>query len=214
MKRLSGFLAIYQQLLAEIDAWFAACLRTAPDRIVCRAGCSDCCRGLFDITLLDAFVLKTAFDRLPEMTRRPVVAAAEERLADLRRDWPEFRSPFLLNGLPDALWTEMPEDDPTPCPLLGADGRCLVYAARPMTCRLHGLPNIDLGGESFSDACCSLNFVDADPLAEPRPALAISRCLRPGDRTLPFLLPAAHGTRMAGTRHLNTDRPAHRFHCR
>ena len=61
----------------------------------------------------------------------------------------------------------MPEEDATPCPLLGEDGCCLVYAWRPMTGRLHGLPNIDLSGESFSDECWTLNFPDADPLALP-----------------------------------------------
>ncbi|PLX90555.1 MAG: zinc/iron-chelating domain-containing protein, partial [Desulfuromonas sp.] len=34
----------------------------------------------------------------------------------------------------------------------------------PMTCRLHGLPNIDCSGESFSDEYCTLNFKQADPL--------------------------------------------------
>jgi len=58
----------------------------------------------------------------------------------------------------------MPEDDLTPCPLLGGAGRCLVYAQRPMTCRLHGLPHMDISGESFSDAFCTLNFTDSDPL--------------------------------------------------
>jgi len=52
----------------------------------------------------------------------------------------------------------------TPCPLLSDDGTCLVYQFRPMTCRLHGLPNIDVSGESFSDEYCSLNFLDTDPL--------------------------------------------------
>jgi Fe-S-cluster containining protein len=167
MESLKPILANYRNLLAAIDGWFAGCLRAAPQHIACRAGCSACCRGLFDITLLDAFLLKQAFDRLPDALRRPALAKAATRLAELRRRWPGFGSPFLLNGMPDAEWTEMPEEDETPCPLLGADGRCLVYAARPMTCRLHGLPNIDRSGESLSDACCTRNFLEADPLTDP-----------------------------------------------
>ena len=61
----------------------------------------------------------------------------------------------------------MPEEDETPCPLLGADGCCLVYADSALICRLHGLPNLDLSGESFSDACCTRNYTGADPLADP-----------------------------------------------
>ena len=168
MVSLQPILAAYRKLLAEIDGWFAGCLAAAPPgAIACRAGCSACCRGLFDITLLDAFLLKEAFDRLPADLRQPALAKAETRLAELRRRWPHFTAPYLLNGLPDAEWTEMPEEDETPCPLLGDDGRCLVYAARPLTCRLHGLPNLDLSGESFSGACCTRNYLDADPLADP-----------------------------------------------
>ena len=168
MPPIAALLDDYRLLLTEIDRWFAGCLAAAPTgAIACRAGCSSCCRGLFDITLLDAFLLKSAFDRLPQARRAPILARAEARLAELQGRWPGFAAPFLLNGMPDDEWTEMPEEDETPCPLLGADGRCLVYAARPMTCRLHGLPNIDLSGESFSDACCTLNYRGADPLADP-----------------------------------------------
>ncbi len=70
----------------------------------------------------------------------------------------------LLNHMADERWTEMPEDDQTPCPLLGEDGACLIYEHRPMICRTHGLPNIDISGESFSNLYCSLNFSGCDPL--------------------------------------------------
>jgi hypothetical protein len=100
--------------------------------------------------------------------RETVHAKAVLRLADLQQRWPNFNSPFLLNGMPDSEWTLMPEEDETRCPFLGDDDRCLIYAFRPMTCRLHGLPNIDFSGESFSDLFCSLNFKDVDPLSLPQ----------------------------------------------
>ncbi len=58
----------------------------------------------------------------------------------------------------------MPEDDETPCALLGEDGRCLVYEYRPMTCRLHGIPVVDMTGELLHDEWCTKNFVGEDPL--------------------------------------------------
>jgi hypothetical protein len=58
----------------------------------------------------------------------------------------------------------MPEEDETPCALLGADGNCLAYDYRPMTCRLNGLPLIDVSGEAFYDEWCTLNFTAKDPL--------------------------------------------------
>jgi Fe-S-cluster containining protein len=162
--RMNEILQKYLELLRSVDAWYYSCLEKAGNLIECRKGCSGCCRGLFDITLLDAFMLRAAFDQLDGETREKALVKARARLVSLRQDWPDFESPYILNARPDEEWTEMPEEDETPCPLLSSDGLCLVYDFRPMTCRLHGLPNIDLSGESFSDAWCSMNFPGANPL--------------------------------------------------
>ncbi len=156
----------YRSLLGALDTWFNTVLAAAPPgMLACRAGCSACCRGLFDITLLDALLLRQGFALLPAATRDAVLARCRPRLAELQRRWPQLRPPYLLNELPDDDWTEMPEDDETPCPLLGEGGLCLLYAYRPMTCRLHGLPNLDLSGEDFTAELCSLH--GADPRALP-----------------------------------------------
>ena len=158
----------YRKLLGEIDAWFGACLKAAaPERIHCRKGCRECCRGLFDITLLDALLIRDAVAALPEEVREAAQRRAAPRLTELQRRWPDFSPPYLLNTLPEQEWTEMPEDDETLCPLLGEDGRCLIYQARPMTCRLHGLPHVDCSGEVFLDSWCSRNFAGENPLADP-----------------------------------------------
>ena len=162
---LQRILADYRNLLGEIDIWFDTCLKQAPPgTLACRKGCSACCRGLFDISLLDAFLLREGFSRLPGVVREGVLARCRPRLAELRQCWPQLQQPYLLNDLADDCWQEMPEDDPTPCPLLGADNLCLVYAFRPMTCRLHGLPAIDLSGEDFTSAVCTLHPGDPQAL--------------------------------------------------
>lgn len=151
----------YQQLLGELDTWFNTVLAAAPhDVLACRAGCSACCRGLFDISLLDALLLQQGLALLPDSTRNQVQDRCRLRLAELQRRWPDLQQPYLLNDLPGDDWTEMPEDDETPCPLLGAGGLCLLYAYRPMTCRLHGLPTIDLSGEDFTADLCTLHGTD------------------------------------------------------
>jgi Fe-S-cluster containining protein len=168
MPSMDELLEEYKNLLARIDAWFERSIAAAgPGRIACARGCSACCRGFFDITLLDALLLQQGFGSLPESIRQVSLEKSLRRLDELRGRWPGFAAPFILNGMPDEEWTEMPEDDETPCPLLGADGACLLYAWRPMTCRLHGLPNIDLSGESFSDEWCTKNFPGVDPLKLP-----------------------------------------------
>ena len=150
-----------------------------PEKIACKSGCSACCRSLFDITLLDAYHLKLGFDRLPAGTREMVLVKCRERLILMREQWPEFEHPYVLNHRPEEEWEPlMPEEDETPCVLLGEDGRCLVYDHRPMTCRLHGIPMIDSDGEVMHDDWCPMNFVDEDPLELPGLAAPFDAIIR------------------------------------
>ena len=161
---MTALLDRYGALLREVDVWFRHCLEQHSDQIVCRNGCSACCRGLFDITLLDAFFLKQGFDRLPDRQKRSILRAASVRLEAFSRINPKFREPWILNVIPEVEWELlMPEDDETPCLLLSENGGCLVYDYRPMTCRLNGIPLIDISGEELFDEWCTMNFVDQDP---------------------------------------------------
>jgi Fe-S-cluster containining protein len=163
---MKEILTKYGSLLNEIDRWFAGTAAAHPDEIRCASGCSECCRGLFDITLLDALFLQQGFARLSPEIREAVLAEAKRRVSLLQQKWPEYSHPYLLNHRPEEDWEElMPDDDETPCLLLDGAGRCLVYEHRPMTCRLHGLPLVDVSGEIMHDEWCTKNFTGTDPLA-------------------------------------------------
>ncbi len=166
MQEMKATIALYRRMYGEVDEWFTACLQAGEGILACKAGCSSCCRGLFDITLLDAWLLKDAFLALPEEIQKQVIKRCQPRLVELRKRWPELKNPYLLNALPEAEWSEMPEDDQTPCSLLDENGFCLVYASRPLTCRLHGLPNIDLSGEDFEGTVCTLHPDDPSKLPD------------------------------------------------
>lgn len=162
---MNDILDTYGSLLLEVDQWFESCLIHHPEAIKCHHGCSECCRGLFDITLLDALYLKKGFDLLPVSVQQPVQIKAAGRLDSLTGQWPDFIRPWTLNHIPEDRWDlMMPEDDEIPCPLLSDRGACLVYAYRPMTCRLNGIPMIDISGEGLFDEWCSLNFTASDPI--------------------------------------------------
>lgn len=166
--KIDQILQEYAALLQSVDRWFARSIAAAGDAVVCSKGCSDCCRGLFDITLLDACLLKRGFDRLPEQVRERVTDKARIRIEALQAIRPGLEHPYILNVWPEEEWDEMmPDEDETPCPLLSDDGTCLVYDHRPMTCRLHGLPLVDVSGEVFHDEWCTLNFTREDPLSKP-----------------------------------------------
>lgn len=50
------------------------------------------------------------------------------------------------------------------CPLLSRD-RCLLYRARPIICRTHGLPILFTEGETRRADCCPRNLTDGGPLS-------------------------------------------------
>lgn len=156
----------YRTLLERIDSWFNSSIRSFPEHISCSGGCSGCCRGLFDITILDAAMLRQGFAGLPMEAKKSVLTKAEHRLEKLQLAWPDLSPPFMLNYRPEEEWEElMPDSDETPCVLLDEEGRCMVYDHRPMTCRLHGVPLIDTSGEIMHDEWCTENFTSVDPLA-------------------------------------------------
>ncbi len=120
--------------------------------MVCGKGCYDCCLGLFDISLLDAYYLLQGFNRLPKPVRQKVTRQAEKIIAQIKKLQPNLIPPYYLTELSD-------EDVDTlcdtfaelRCPLLNDQNQCLTYQFRPMTCRLHGLPMIDVKeGEYYS----------------------------------------------------------------
>ena len=161
---MTDLLERYGSLLREVDAWFRACSARYPDQIRCHSGCSFCCRGLFDITLLDAFYIKRGVDQLPDSQRLKIIAAANKRLKPMTSQFPAFVEPWVLNVIPEPEWDAlMPEEDETPCLLLSESGECLVYENRPMTCRLNGIPLIDFSGEELFDEWCTLNFIKKNP---------------------------------------------------
>jgi Fe-S-cluster containining protein len=164
-KIMNKLLLRYGELLHEVDTWFQECSRHYPSKIACHSGCSSCCRGLFDITLLDALYLKQGMDTLARPLRKRISRKADKRLEHISLQYSIFVEPWILNTIPEAEWDPlMPEEDETPCLLLDSAGRCLVYDHRPMTCRLNGIPLIDVSGEQLFDEWCSLNFTTGNPL--------------------------------------------------
>jgi uncharacterized protein len=58
---------------------------------------------------------------------------------------------------------DLPIGDEERCAFL-SNGACTIYASRPIICRTHGLPllNMDEEGENYELSFCELNFTDAD----------------------------------------------------
>ncbi len=121
-------------LLGEVVEDRHACMR-------CDEGCSDCCGQLPLVTFAEWRLLHGwMLANLTAEERREAVGRCEKFLEDestvlprwLRLGGMDLESSAAMEYIDDIFGNEA-----TPCPLL-VDGRCSVYAARPLVCRAYG----------------------------------------------------------------------------
>ncbi|MDH4320568.1 MAG: YkgJ family cysteine cluster protein [Desulfobulbaceae bacterium] len=79
----------YPDLITALDAAIAATAEHLRDRLQCRPGCSDCCKG-FSVLAVEAAVMQQALAALAPATRARILAAAGQ-VAE--------QCPFLLDDL-------------------------------------------------------------------------------------------------------------------
>ncbi len=117
--------------------------------VTCGKGCGACCRQLVTVSPAEAFAVADLVDSLPECRRREVEARFTEveiRLGEASQD---------SNAIDETPFGErlLKLDDPAlddeahyciareyfslqiPCPFLGSDEACSIYADRPAPCR-------------------------------------------------------------------------------
>ncbi|PRQ05903.1 Flagellin N-methylase [Enhygromyxa salina] len=128
------------QLRARVDQHFDEAIARTPASFACRPGCASCCDPRFSVFEVEAAPIREALAALAE--RDP---ALRQRIREQGQAEPEGSSA---------------------CALL-VDGRCSVYAQRPLICRSHGLP-IAVPDPARPDGPltvdhCPLNFVDDPP---------------------------------------------------
>lgn len=138
--RLVRIEAADRRLLEEI----ASAMADAVSRggVACRRGCIECCRGPFEITMLDALRLEAGLHELSQTDAaraQSVMARAEECVSGDA-------------GSEDRL-----------CPVLDPEtGECDLYEARPVTCRLFGPATRTIEG---GVAACELCYQGVDESA-------------------------------------------------
>jgi Fe-S-cluster containining protein len=108
---------VAQYVDSLIDSWFDPRMQIGGAPAACRAGCSWCCWMIPGLRSGEADLLLAAIAQLPE-------AEGAEIKAKVR---------VAATAIVDAGSSEAAY--PLRCPLLGDDGRCRVYTARPAVCR-------------------------------------------------------------------------------
>ncbi|MBA2849739.1 hypothetical protein G4V39_07760 [Thermosulfuriphilus ammonigenes] len=121
-------------LVREIDELVRGFNRRFPKEVRCRPGCQDCCYALFDVSYLEALVIREAARALKRDQRREIERRSRKALKALGCLEP-ISDPFKI------------AQKRVRCPLLGEDRLCLLYEVRPFTCRIYGLP-VEIDGRA------------------------------------------------------------------
>jgi uncharacterized protein len=134
----------YLEIVAAVDAEFGRNRRLHGERIHCRAGCTDCCHHVFQITEIEAACVAEGVQRLGRESRE----ALEERARE------------YLNAC-----SSPPAPARLPCPALDGDV-CSIYEFRPLICHKFGMPmfNPERPDRIFA---CELNFKAGEEIEDP-----------------------------------------------
>jgi Fe-S-cluster containining protein len=145
---------IYKELLERLDEWFQAARDRHPNVIPCRSGCTACCYGPFDINSADVLLLREGIESLSDEIRRDVTDRARVLLDLMQQLEPGWGGDYDIQAIGDDRFDALAEQlAGEPCPLLGDDGACSVYAHRPMVCRMIGLPMDAGAGRVIENEC-------------------------------------------------------------
>jgi len=154
-------------LFQQASHWFRRARASLLDALPCTQGCCECCVGIFPITQLDVLELHRGLSQLPSDNRTAIVRRAREQIAALELAYPDLRSTPNLDEWEDSRIDVIVERfADLPCPALAIDGRCSVYAFRPITCRTVGVP---VESDGMVHGACTRQT--AVPIIRPSPSV-------------------------------------------
>ena len=144
----------YLPLLEELDRWQTEARDHHPGVIPCRAVCSHCCYGPFDVSVADVAVLLEGAAALAPEARAAARERAGRQVARMREVEPSWQAPFDVAALGEERFDHLTEALAQElCPLLGPAGTCLIYHHRPAVCRMIGVGLRTETGDVIPNTC-------------------------------------------------------------
>ncbi|HWV45146.1 MAG TPA: YkgJ family cysteine cluster protein [Nitrospira sp.] len=150
-------------LFEKTARWFERVNASLLESLPCTQGCSDCCVGLFPVTILDRWEIQRGLRSLADEHRKRIERTAAEQIAMLMIAAPQLRTNRFIDQWKEKDIDRVSEQFQTwPCPALEVDGTCGLYEFRPLVCRSMGVPQDD--GVLVNGACAVQTAV---PLIRP-----------------------------------------------
>lgn len=139
----------YEAFVKQIDEVFEKVRSDHPECVRCELECADCCHAIFDLTLVEALYINRKFLDTLEDKKADILDAAnriDRKLHQLKRK--AFKSVENGEKTEEQVLLEMAAER-SRCPLLNKGNCCDLYAFRPVTCRLYGIPT-SIGGHGHT----------------------------------------------------------------
>lgn len=153
------FFSRYEQLMQAADAAFVRIKAEYPDKVTCKIGCADCCYALFDLSLIEALYINHKFNaEFEKDTKQNLLNKAnraDRKIYQIKRQAYKYHQA----GKNEVEILSKIGAESVRCPLLNQADRCDLYAYRPITCRLYGLP-ISIYG--ISHTCGKTGFNEGE----------------------------------------------------
>lgn len=136
----------YEALVAQTDKVFAAMQEAHKDCVRCEIHCCDCCFAVFDLTLVESAYINYHFNRsLNRKDRRPILRRAEKADRKFYQIKNKLKKMYVHEDKsPEEVFLHLARER-VQCPLLNDQELCDLYAMRPITCRVYGIPT-SIGG--------------------------------------------------------------------
>ena len=136
----------YEDLVSKVDAAFSKVKEQFPDAVKCREGCADCCHALFDITLIEALYVNTQFnEKFTGAVKQEMLEKANKADRKIYKIKKTAYRATQEGKSEEEVIVDIAKER-IRCPLLGENNLCDMYAARPIACRVYGIPQ-SIGGK-------------------------------------------------------------------
>ena len=138
MDKLKDIFEKYEQLAAQAEQSFNEMQQSYGDCVKCAVQCSDCCNAVFGLFPIESAYLNYRFHELDEPAQKEITA----RLADFEKSLTAMQEKIRACGDDTGKINEIMATQRVKCPLLNDQQKCSIYAHRPVTCRVYGIPTI------------------------------------------------------------------------
>lgn len=136
----------YETFVEQLDGVFESVRQQYSDCVKCKMECSDCCYALFDLSLVEALYINAQFFEAVVADKRPEILGnankSDRQIYQLKRK--AFKAVAAGEKSEEQVLLEMAAER-IRCPLLNSENQCDLYASRPVTCRLYGIPTAIAG---------------------------------------------------------------------